>query len=42
MTILGAMSLEGMIATMAIEAATDGEVFLACLDQVFCPRLTPG
>ncbi len=41
-TILGAMSLDGMIATMAIEAATDRDVFLAYLDEVLCPRLQPG
>lgn len=42
MTILGAMSLRGMVATMTIEAATDGEIFLAYLDEVLCPRLRPG
>ena len=42
LTILGAMSLRGMIATMAIEAATDAEIFLAYLDHVLCPALRPG
>ena len=42
LTILGAMSLSGMIATMTIEAATDAEIFLAYLDQVLCPMLRPG
>jgi transposase len=42
LTILGAMSLDGMIATMTIEAATDAEIFLAYLDHVLCPRLRPG
>lgn len=42
LTILGAMSLNGMIATMTIEAATDAEIFLAYLDQVLCPALRPG
>ncbi len=42
LTILGAMSVEGMIATMTIEAATDAEIFLAYLDHVLCPRLRPG
>ena len=37
LTILGAMSLRGMIATMTVEAATDTEIFLAYLDQVLCP-----
>ena len=41
-TLLSAMSLDGMIATMAIEAATDRDVFLAYLDEVLCPRLKPG
>ena len=42
LTILGAMSLGGMIATMTIEAATDAEIFLAFLDHVLCPVLRPG
>jgi len=29
MTILGAMSLRGIIASMTIEEATDGDIFLA-------------
>lgn len=42
LTILGAMSTRGMIAAMTIEAATDGEIFLAFLDEVLCPVLQPG
>ncbi len=42
MTILGAMSLRGMIATMTIEAATDAEIFLAYAEHVLCPALKPG
>lgn len=42
MTILGAMSLEGMIATMHIEEATDADIFLAYVEQVLCPALKPG
>ncbi len=42
LTILGAMSSRGMIATMTVEAATDREVFLAYLEQVLCPALRPG
>jgi len=42
LTILGAISTRGMIATMTIEAATDREIFLACLDEVLCPKLPPG
>ena len=36
------MSLTGRIATMTFAAATDADVFLACLDHVLCPALTPG
>lgn len=42
MTILGAMSTRGMIASMTVEAATDREIFLAYLDEVLCPQLRPG
>jgi hypothetical protein len=42
LTILSAMSLKGMLATMTIEAATNTEIFLAYLDQVLCPALAPG
>ena len=42
MTILGAMSLRGMVATMTIEAATDAEIFLAYVEHVLCPALRPG
>ena len=36
------MSLTGRIATITVAAATDADVFLACLDHVLCPALTPG
>jgi transposase len=42
MTILGAMSLRGMVATMTIEAATDAEIFLAYVEHVLCPALKSG
>lgn len=42
LTVLGAMSADGLIATMAIEAPTDRDVFLGYLEQVLCPRLKPG
>ena len=42
MTILGAMSLHGMIATMTIEEATDADIFLAFVEQVLCPALKQG
>jgi transposase len=39
LTTLGAMSLRGMVAVMTIESATDGDIFLAYLEQVLCPQL---
>ena len=42
LTVLGAMSTDGMLATMMVEAATDAEIFLAFLDHFLCPRLKPG
>lgn len=36
------MSLRGMIATMTIEEPTDADIFLAYVEQVLCPALTPG
>jgi len=42
LTILGAMSTRGIIATMTIEEATDTDIFLAYLDHVLCPQLRPG
>jgi transposase len=42
LTILGAMSTRGMIATMTIEEPTDGDIFLAYVEQVLCPTLQPG
>jgi transposase len=31
-----------MIAAMTVESPTDGDVFLAYVEQVLCPRLQPG
>ena len=42
LTVLGAVSISGWVALMTIEAPTDGDVFLAYLDHVLCPRLLPG
>jgi transposase len=42
LTILGAMDHTGMLAAMTIEAAADGDIFLAYLDHVLCPKLRPG
>ena len=42
LTTLGTMSLRGMDAAMTIPAATDGDVFRACVEQVLCATLRPG
>jgi transposase len=42
LTTLAAMSLRGIEAAMTIEAATDGEIFTAYVEQVLCPILQPG
>jgi transposase len=42
LTLLGAMTAEGLLATMTIDSPTDGDVFLAYVEQVLCPRLQPG
>ena len=42
LTTLGAMSLRGIEAVMTVESATDGDVFLAYLEQVLCPKLKAG
>lgn len=42
LTLLGAMTIRGVVAAMTIESPTDGDVFLAYVEQVLCPRLRPG
>jgi transposase len=42
LTLLSAMSLEGVLAAMTVESPTDGDVFLTFVEQVLCPRLRPG
>ena len=42
LTLLSAMSLQGVMAAMTVEAPTDGDVFLAYVEQVLRPRLQPG
>lgn len=42
LTVVGAIGLRGWIGAMTIEAPTDGEIFLAYLEQVLCPQLRPG
>ena len=41
-TLLGAITMNGLLATMTIPEPTDGDVFLAYLEQILCPRLRPG
>ncbi len=42
LTLLGAMTPQGMLASMTVESPTDGDVFRAYLEQVLCPQLRPG
>jgi len=42
LTLLGAMTQQGMLASMTVESPTDGDVFLAYLDEVLCPQLQAG
>ena len=42
LTLLGAMSAEGLVATMTVESPTDGEVMRAVLEQALGPCLQPG
>jgi transposase len=39
---LGALSLQGLVAAMTVDGFTDGEVFLAVLREVLVPQLRPG
>ncbi|MGA3319094.1 MAG: transposase [Candidatus Korobacteraceae bacterium] len=38
-TMLAALTTKGLQAPMTIESPTDGDVFLAYLEQVLCPQL---
>lgn len=42
LTVLAALSITGVLASMTIESPTDGDVFLAFVEQVLAPRLEPG
>jgi len=42
LTILAAMRLGGIKGSMTIEEATDGDIFLAYVEQILCPTLDPG
>lgn len=41
-TMLAALTVNGLQAPMTIESPTDGDIFLAYLEQVLCPGLRPG
>ncbi len=42
LTVLAALTTAGVLASMTIESPTDGDVFLAFVEQVLVPRLEPG
>lgn len=42
LTLLGALTVAGPLATMTIEAATDADIFLIYLEQVLGPQLRAG
>ena len=42
LTVLAALTLDGMLASMTAESPTDGDVFLAFLEQALGPKLQPG
>ena len=42
LTLLAALTTRGLEAPMTIPEPTDGDIFLAYLEQVVCPRLRPG
>ena len=42
LTILAALTTRGLQAPMTIPEPTDGDIFLAYVEQVLCPKLRPG
>jgi len=42
MTVLGALSLEGIMAAMTVEGSTDAQVFLTSVKTILVPALRPG
>ena len=42
LTVLAALTTTGVLASMTIASPTDGDVFLAFVEQVLAPRLEPG
>lgn len=41
-TLLGALSLEGLMASMTIAGSTDTDIFLTYVQEILCPCLRPG
>ena len=41
-TLIGAMGVHGLVATMTVDGGTDGEVFRSYVEQVLVPQLRPG
>ena len=41
LTVLAALTTQGVLASMTIASPTDGDVFLAFLEQVLVPKLEP-
>jgi len=42
LTTVAALALRGIVAAMTVESPTDGDVFIAYLEQVLCPKLQSG
>ena len=42
LTVLAALTQDGILASMSVASPTDGDVFLAFVEQVLAPRLEPG
>jgi transposase len=42
LTLIGALGVDGLVATMTVAGGTDGEVFRSYVDQVLVPHLRPG
>ena len=42
LTLFAALTTRGLEAPMTIPEPTDGDIFLAYVEQVLCPRLRPG
>ena len=42
LTLIGAMGVHGLVATMTVTGGTDGEVFRSYVEQVLGPQLRPG